>query len=128
MFTHADFRAELLREFPSIRKSVESSDGHQYIEMAAFAQFTQRAKGAADWDTYERAVKLAARFIDSADKDLNNELYVSFLEHLDFEGPRGPTAWRLLPINLQRAWHRIIASNERLTGKAWVKTKPAISD
>jgi len=127
MFTHADFRDALLKEFPAIKEDVESSNGFPYIEMSAFAQFTQRAKGAADWVTYEKAVKLAAKFIDNADKGLDSELRVSFLEHLDFEGPRGPTAWRLLPINLQRAWHTIIAYNERLLGRPWFKTKPEIS-
>jgi len=126
--THADFLTALLTEFPDLRDGIESSDGLPYLEMGAFAAFTQRAKGAADWDVYGRAVRLAARFLPDADKELRNELHVSFLEHLDFEGPKGPKAWSLLPPDLQHAWHDIISYNERLLGRPWVRTKPGTSE
>ena len=82
--------------------------------MVAFARFTQKARGEGDWDTYGRAVRLAATLLPDADAELRDELHVAYLEHLDFDGPRGPTAWSLLPGNLQRAWHEIINYNERL--------------
>jgi hypothetical protein len=126
--THADFLKALLAEFPELREHIELCDGLPHIEMGAFATFTQKAKGVADWGVYGRAVRLAARFLPDADRELRNELHVSYLEHLDFEGPRGPAAWSLLPPDLQRAWHDIISYNERLLGRPWVKTKPAIPE
>ena len=78
-----------------------------------FAILTQRAKGAGDWDTYRRCAALAERFFVAGDAELENALYVAYLEHLDFEGPRGPEAWRLLGATLQEAWRRITASNAR---------------
>ena len=124
MSSHADFLEALLSEFPQLREDIELCDGLAYIEMGAFATFTQKAKEAADWDVYGRAVRLAGRFLADAEKELSNELHVSYLEHLDFEGPHGPWAWGLLPPELQRAWHDIVSSNEQLLGRPWVKTKP----
>jgi hypothetical protein len=128
MHSHADFLRALLAELPQLREAMEVCDGLPHIEMGAFARFTQKAKGEGDWDTYGRAVRLAAKLLPDADEDLRNELHVSYLEHLDFEGPRGPTAWPLLPANLQRAWHDIIEYNERLLGKPWARTKPKMSE
>jgi hypothetical protein len=128
MNNHADFLQALLNEFPELHENIDACNGLSYIEMGVFARFAQKAKGLADWDTYGRAVRLAADILPNADKDLRNEFYVSFLEHLDFEGPRGQTAWRLLPVSLQRAWHEIIEYNEQLLGRPWVRTKPKISE
>jgi hypothetical protein len=125
--THAEFLKALLTEFPEIREDIELCDGLPYMEMRAFATFTQNAKGAASWDVYGRAVRLAAGSLRDADNELRNELHVSYLEHLDFEGPTGPEAWSLLPTELQRAWHDIISYNEQLLGRPWVKTKPELS-
>ena len=41
-------------------------------------------------------------------------LNVSFLEDIDFEGPRGSHAWSLLSETLQNAWSAMAAYNERL--------------
>src|SRR4051812_37445153 len=126
MHSHADFRRALLAEFPELAEEIELHEKLAYMEMGAFASFTQKAKGEANWDVYGRAVRLASTFLPDADEELRNELHVAYLEHLEFEGPRGPTAWSLLPKNLQRAWHDIIAYNEQLLKKPWVRTKPRI--
>jgi hypothetical protein len=46
--------------------------------------------------------------------ELLNMLNVSFLEHIDFDGPRGPTAWALLSPELQDGWRVMRAYNERV--------------
>ena len=111
--SHQDFLDTVLTEFPQLRGDVDDYDGLLHPEVGAFAQFTQRAKGRADWDTYARCVRLIDRLFQHADSELENAIQVSFLEHLDFEGPRGAAAWKLLSPALQMAWKRITAYNER---------------
>ena len=115
-------------EFPKLSESMEYCNDLPYTEMGIFAEFTQEAKSTTNWFFYGRAVRLAAKFFPSADENLVNELNVSYLEHLDFEGPQGLTAWRLLPVDLQRAWHEQIDYNEKLLGRPWVQTKPKVSE
>jgi hypothetical protein len=127
MHNHADFLRLVLAEFPELRGTIDDCDGLPYLEMGAFALFTQKAKKSERWDTYERAANIVTKLLADADKDLRNVLYVAYLEHLDFEGPRGLTAWRLLPNNVQRAWHEIIEYNEQLLGRPMVRTKPKVT-
>jgi len=114
LLSFPDFRTAVLAEFPQLHDAFEGDDERPHIQVAAFAAFTQAAKGRADWNTYERCVRIADRLFARAAGDLANALYVSYLEHLDFDGPRGPNAWSLLPSELQAAWRRITKSNERL--------------
>ena len=88
------------------------------VQIGVFADLAQRAKGAANWDTYRDVVNLVARFLDDADPGgCSNAIHVSILEHLDFIGPRGTKAWRLMPPELQSAWRSIMEYNERLLGQ-----------
>jgi hypothetical protein len=114
LLSFPDFRTAVLAEFPQLRDEFKDDDELPYLQVGAFARFTQSAKGRADWDTYERCVGIAGRLFGRASRDLENALYVSYLEHLDFDGPRGPKAWSLLTPELQAAWRRIIKSNEKL--------------
>ena len=63
------------------------------------------------------------RFLPDADDELRNALHVSFLEHLDFIGPRGAQAWKLMTPRLQSAWKDIITDNEKLHGRPWPQGK-----
>jgi hypothetical protein len=111
-----DFRAAVLAEFPALRDEFEGDDELPYLQVGAFALFTQRAKGQGDWDTYRRCVNIIGRLLANASPELENALYVSYLEHLDFRGPRGPKAWSLLTPELQAAWSRITRYIEMITG------------
>ena len=102
--------ASLVAEFPDLRGDLEDPDG----ALHAFAMFTQAAKARGDLSTYERCVKLADRLLAQADAGLAAALRASYIEHLDFEGSRGPAAWRLVPPRLQAAWNQIAAENRRL--------------
>ena len=113
-YSHQDLVAALIAEFPDLRGDLEDSDGQLHTEMGAFALFTQAAKGRGDLSTYERCLKLADRLFAQADADLAGAFRVSYLEHLDFEGSRGPAAWRLVPPRLQAAWNLLAAENRRL--------------
>jgi hypothetical protein len=113
-YTQADFRRMLLEQFPELREEIDDCDGLLHIEMGVFAQHTQLAKGRADWDTYARCVQLADELWKRPEALLLNALNVSYLEHLDFEGPRGPKAWSLLTPALQRGWRAMMDYLERL--------------
>lgn len=103
-----------LDEFPNLRDEFEDSDGLLHLEMHAFTRLMQRAKGAADWDTYKRGVHLAEELWSRADDDVRNALNVSFLEHLDFEGPRGTEAWQHLTSALRAGWIAMKEYNDAL--------------
>lgn len=119
--TGADFARMALAEFgddAALREDFADNEGLPHVRMGAFARLMQRAKGAADWATYDRAARLADELWRGADSELKNTLYVSLLEHLDFEGPRGPAAWTLLGPRLQAGWREITAYNAWLAAGA----------
>jgi hypothetical protein len=123
--THHDFRRVLLEEFPQLRQEIDDSDGLLHIEMGVFAEHTQRAKGRGDWLTYERCIKLADRMWANPDPALLNALNVSYLEYLDFDGPRGPKAWSLLTPPLQEGWKAIMEYLRELGNAARKRGAPS---
>lgn len=106
---HSDVVALVLAEFPELRLDLEdeTTRGLLHVEMGEFARYAQEAKGRGDWDTYTRALKLANRFLMEGDGAVDNAVCVSFLEHIDFQGPRGQQAWTLLSPQQQRTWRQI---------------------
>lgn len=112
LLSFPEFRVTVLGEFPELNDLFEGDDDLPFNQIGAFASFTQRAKGAGDWDIYERCIRIAHTLFTRASPELENALYVSFLEHLSFDGPRGPKAWSLLTLELQTAWRRITEQNE----------------
>jgi len=113
-YAHHDLVPALVAEFPDLRSDLEDSEGVLQRELGAFAAFTQAAKGRGDLSTYERCLKLADRLFAQADAELGAAIRGSYLEHLEFEGSRGPAAWRLVPPRLQGAWNQLAAENRRL--------------
>jgi len=105
-FTHDDFLTRVVAAFPELADGIDAFVGSPTLQAAALAHRLQRAKGHADWDTYERGIKLVAEFWDQSDEQLERELRWSFIKALDFEGVRGPVAWGYLPLEMQRAWTR----------------------
>jgi hypothetical protein len=103
-FTHADFVRIALGAFPDLAE--EFSDIREYptLQVAALGERMQRAKGNADWDSYERGVRIVDELRQSADEQLYKALSFSLMRALDFEGPRGTLAWDLLTPDLKRAW------------------------
>lgn len=72
--------------------------------MAAFSRFAQAAIDRNDLDVLVRCYGFLAEVMKSATSDVENAIYVSFLENLDFESsPYGAEAKRLLPPMLQKA-------------------------
>jgi len=99
-----DFCRMALAEFPELAEEFEEWADLLHLKMGAFARLTQGAKGDGDWEKYARCVRLADELFGSPSPDLENALNVSYLEHLDFEGPRGPKAWEQLTPRLKAGW------------------------
>lgn len=109
-----DFVAAVVHEFPDLRQDLEGLGGLLHLQVGEFAAFTQAAKGRGDLVTYGRCLKLVDRLFAAADAELTGALRLSYLEHLEFEGSRGPAAWQLMPLRLQAAWNQLAAENRRL--------------
>jgi hypothetical protein len=122
-YTHADFARLALAAFPQLREPFENDAERPHMQMHAFTRIAQRAKGEADWDTYQRCMQLADLLWRRPDDGLYNELNVSFLEHLGFDGARGAEAWRFLTPELQAGWQAMRTYNERLAARAAPKRK-----
>jgi hypothetical protein len=123
MATAREFIAAALVELPEARDAAEYFEGLPHVQTIALADIAQRAKGAGDWGKYRQVLDVVDRFFQDADDELRNVIYVSFLEHLDFIGPRGAQAWPLLSPRLQEAWKDIIEYNEQLLGRPWPQGK-----
>jgi hypothetical protein len=113
-YSHVDFQRLALGAFPELREEFEVNEGLLHLDMHAFTRIAQRAKGDGDWDRYSRCIRIANELWARPDTALHNALNVSFLEHLEFSGPRGATAWQYLPPQLQLGWEAMRAYNERL--------------
>ena len=103
-FTHSDFVQRFLAAFPDVAEDLASVTDYPGLQASVFAQRLQRAKGAADWDSYERGVRLIEEMLPHADEQLESELTWNVMKGLDFDGPRGPVAWEFLSPELRHAW------------------------
>ena len=103
-YTAEDFRRLSLAAFPEVQDWFEENKDLLHVQMGALASIAQRAKGDGDWGTYRRVIELAEKLYTNPDSELENALNVSFLEHLDFEGPTGGTAWELMTPRLKAGW------------------------
>ena len=103
-YTHSDFVRLALAEFPELADDFASVEGMPTLYASIVSGRLQRAKGDADWDTYERGIRLIERLWDSPDPDLSGALRWGVMKGLDFDGPRGPLAWEYLNPELRRAW------------------------
>jgi hypothetical protein len=114
---HPQLIALLTKRFPEIAADVDDcSQGLLHLEMATLARATQAGIDAGD----KEMVKSHFAFIDDVFKDaapdVENAIYVSFLENLQFEGRKiGLTNSReLLSPRLQRALNELEAYLEEL--------------
>ena len=105
--TSEDFVRMALAEFPELAEEFEEWHDLLHLKMGAFSRIAQGAKGEGDWDKYNRCMHVTDELLRDPDPDLENALNVSFLEHLDFDGPRGSKAWNYLSPRLQRAWEQM---------------------
>jgi hypothetical protein len=111
----AKFVGLILGEFPQLKEEFEEEAGLLHLQTAAFSRFAQAAIGSGDLGTLKRCYDLLAESMKRCTCEVENAIYVSFLENLDFESPPGGAeARRLLPpalaealVELEAHWRRI---------------------
>jgi hypothetical protein len=116
---HQRFISLLTAQFPDVTMDIpESMRGLLHLEMATLARATQAALDGQDWETVQRHFRFIDEVFRDAASDVENAVYVSYLENLRFEGRKAGTtrARELLPPRLQRALVDLEAYLERLFG------------
>ena len=94
----------VLGEFPQLTEEFAEEAGLLHLQTAALSRFAQVAMDGGDLDTLRRCYALLAEVMRSCTFEVENAIYVSFLENLDFEGrTNGAEARRLLPPVLAQA-------------------------
>ncbi len=97
----AKFLALALAEFPDLRDDFAEYEGLLHPQMAAFSRVAENAIERGDFAALKRCYKIVDDTMKSASPSVENAVYVSFLEHLEFDSsPFGAEAKRLLPPKL----------------------------
>ena len=92
-----NFRALALAEFPNLAEDFAEYEDLLHLQMAAFSRVAEEAVELGDFATVERCYRLLEETLKTAKFNLRNAIYVSFLEHINFETPNGTKARQLLP-------------------------------
>lgn len=84
-----DFLQEVKRTFPELRDQINHDNGLLHVEMGTLARHAQGLMDVGSTQEFARVVELLDRYFDPKNERLehfNNAVFVSFLEHLSFEG------------------------------------------
>jgi hypothetical protein len=103
---HAKFVAILTERFPAVVNSIDvCSQGLLHLEMATLARATQAAIDLQDKNTVLQHFAFIDEVFRDANPDVENAVYVSYLENLRFFGQDASAAngRELLPPRLQEA-------------------------
>jgi hypothetical protein len=117
---HNRFMALLTERFPEVASSIDDcSQGLLHLEMATLARATQTAIDHQDRDTVRRHFLFIDEVFRQAAPDVENAVFVSYLENLRFEGRKaGPKkAMELLTPRLRQALAELEAYLDRLFGE-----------
>lgn len=93
----AKFLALALAEFPSLADEFAENKGLFHVQMGTFSRLARVAIERGDFATLKRCHNLADETMRNASPSVENAIFVSFLENLDFESSsHGAEAERLL--------------------------------
>jgi hypothetical protein len=109
-----EFGELLLAEFPELREEIIEYEDLDHLKMIEFALFTVRACKRKDWKTVERCLRLAHRLLRDGDSQINNAVYVSYLETLPRKGKIHGQLRRMMTTDLRKGWDRILDYLSRL--------------
>lgn len=102
-FDEAKFLALALAEFPSLADEFAENEGLFHVQMGVFSGVAQTAIERGDFATLKRCYKLADETMKNTSPGVENAIFVSFLENLNFEvSPYGAEAKRLLSPKLSQ--------------------------
>jgi hypothetical protein len=104
------------QEFPALAEELSDEVGLVHLEMACFARYTQLQIEGENRAELQRCFVVAGRILSSADADVENAMYVSYLEHLNLTDGKRSRAWAkaLMPPKLFKGWQAIMAYNEEM--------------
>jgi len=117
---YPQFIARLTERYPEIAASVdECSRGLLHCEMGTVARVTQAAIDAGDKETLRQHFAFIDEVFQNAAPDVENAIYVSYLENLWFDGCEGESmhARPLLPPRLQQALMDLEAHWEKINSQ-----------
>jgi hypothetical protein len=86
--TQAAFLTSLVAHFPSLASEVfdEEYEGLTHLQVSCLTRYANTYSATARLDELARVVLFFEATVERVDSNTENALYVSFLEHLDFEG------------------------------------------
>jgi len=77
--------AEIKKTFPELRDAMNEQGSLYYNSIGVFATFTQEQINSGNREKLKECFALARNFFMNGDDDLVNAIYVSYLEHLNFD-------------------------------------------
>jgi hypothetical protein len=107
--TADEFLKYLVKYFPKIREDVldSSINGLIHLQILQLAQYINNSVNVKEFDELKRAINFFEVTVDKVDSVTENALYVSFLEHLDFNGFNETEIKRYLKPNCYETWKRL---------------------
>lgn len=85
----------LIEEFPSLEEEIRDDvwAGLVHLEIGCFARYTQRQIDGGNREEVQRCFAVADRILKNADEQVDNAVYVSYLEHLDLHDGKRQRSW-----------------------------------
>ncbi len=94
----------VLAEFPQLGEEFVENEDLLHLQMAAFSHLAKNAIDTNETETLLKCYEIAGKILEKADSDVENAIYVSFLEHLEFDNSAYRVkAKKLLPPILRKA-------------------------
>jgi len=112
----SDFLKELKETFPQLRDELNQQDGLLILEITVFTNFVQSLINAGEKDLLLKAFHLVDKYLREGNREVVNDLGVSFLEHLNFTDGKAPRSWAMayMPSNLRSEYDSLKRYNEKL--------------
>jgi hypothetical protein len=107
----------LLAEFPQLRDECEGNEGLHHLQMMEFALFTARECKLGNFETVAKCLRLAHRLLQSGDSEINNAVYVSYLEILPLKGGVHNQIRMAMTSDLRQAWDDILEYLSKVSKK-----------
>jgi hypothetical protein len=110
------FAELVLTEFPQLRDDFQEHRGLVHLQMMEFELLTEQACKDSDWKTVEKCLQLADKLLRLGDSNVNNAVYVSYLESLPRTGEVHDRLRKMMTTDLRKAWDDILAYLSKLSG------------
>ena len=110
----AKFGELLLAEVPELGERIADYEGLDHLKLMEFALFTKEVCERGDWKTAQKCLLLADKLLRHGDSNINNAVYVSYLEILPRKGEVHDRLRKMMTRDLRNGWDRILDYLSRL--------------